>query len=159
MSVSLGLGFFSSRAVADMICPDWQYPHWTTSRSTHAFCTAFAARDDKPSIVVTWRLATAETGAEHERNVCPSTWTVQAPHCAIPHPYLVPVRPRSSRITHSSGVFGSPSNSRRVPFMLSVIAMRNSSCQEGRRVGDDCQDAGQAAPDSIHAAIKAPSCA
>src|ERR1700682_2034614 len=123
MSVSLGLGFFSSRAVADMICPDWQYPHWTTSRSTHAFCTAFAARDDKPSIVVTWRLATAETGAEHERNVCPSTWTVQAPHCAIPHPYFVPVRPRSSRITHSSGGSGSAPNSRRVPFMLRVIAM------------------------------------
>src|SRR4029077_5303992 len=123
MSVSLGLGFFSSSAVADMICPDWQYPHCTTSRSTHAFCTAFAARDDKPSTVVTWRLATAETGAEHERNVCPSTWTVQAPHCAMPHPYLVPVRPRSSRITHSSGVFGSPSNSRRVPFMMSVMAM------------------------------------
>jgi len=68
MSVSLGLGFFSSKAVADMICPDWQYPHCTTSRSTHAFCTAFAARDDKPSIVVMVRLATAETGAEHERN-------------------------------------------------------------------------------------------
>src|SRR6202030_75687 len=124
MSVSLGLGFFSSRAVADMICPDWQYPHCTTSRSTHAFCTAFAARDDKPSMVVTWRLATAETGAEHERNVCPSTWTVQAPHCAMPHPYLVPVRPTSSRMTHSSGVFGSPSNSRRVPLMLSVMDMR-----------------------------------
>src|ERR1700675_3383147 len=133
MSVSLGLGFFSSRAVADMICPDLQYPHCTTSRSTHAFCTAFAARDDKPSIVVTWRFATAETGAEHERNVCPSTWTVQAPHCAIPHPYLVPVRPRSSRITHSSGVSGSPSNSRRVPLMLSVTDMQSSSFKEGRR--------------------------
>src|ERR1700737_724111 len=134
MSVSLGLGFFSSRAVADMICPDWQYPHWTTSRSTHAFCTAFAARDDKPSIVVTCRLATAETGAEHERNVCPSTWTVQAPHCAMPHPYLVPVRPTSSRITHSSGVSGSPSNSRRVPLMLSVMDMQSSSYR-GRMPG------------------------
>src|SRR6202165_3766940 len=134
MSVSLGLGFFSSRAVADMICPDWQYPHCTTARSPHAFCTAFAARDDRPSIVVTWRLATAETGAEQERNVCPSTWTVRAPHCAMPHPYLVPVRPTSSRMTHSSGVSGSPSNSRRVPLMLSVMDMQSSSYR-GRMPG------------------------
>src|SRR5204862_7061030 len=98
------------------------HPHCTSARSTYAFPTAFAARDDRLSIVVTWRPATAETGAEHERNVCPSTWTVQAPHCAIPHPYLVPVRPSSSRMTHSSGVFGSPSKSRRVPLMLSVMA-------------------------------------
>src|ERR1700674_823797 len=126
MSVSFGLGFFSRSAVADMICPDWQYPHCTTSRSTHAFCTAFAARDDKPSIVVTWRLATAETGAEQERNVCPSTWTVHAPHCAIPHPYLVPVRPSASRMTHNSGVSGSPLKSRRVPLMLSVIDILSS---------------------------------
>src|SRR5258708_24058157 len=72
-------------------------------------------------MVVTGRPATAETGAEHERNVCPSTWTVHAPHCAIPQPYLVPVRPSSSRMTHSSGVCGSPSNSRRVPLMSSVM--------------------------------------
>src|SRR6202049_3182464 len=160
MSVSLGLGFFSRSAVADMICPDWQYPQCTTSRLTHAFCTAFAARDDKPSIVVTWRLATAETGAEHERNVCPSTWTVQAPHCAIPHPYLVPVRPRSSRMTQSSGVSGSPSNSRRVPLMLSVMDMLKLLVSEKDAWrGGSRQDAGQAAPDSIHAAINAPSCA
>src|SRR6202790_854678 len=118
MSVSLGLGFFSRSAVADMICPDWQYPHCTTSRSTHAFCTAFAARDDKPSIVVTWRLATAETGAEHERNGWPSTWTVQAPHCAMPQPYLVPVRPIFSRIAQSTGASGSTSTSIVLPLIV-----------------------------------------
>src|SRR5258708_4837358 len=26
-------------------------------------------------------------------------WTVQAPHCAMPQPYLVPVIPRTSRMT------------------------------------------------------------
>jgi hypothetical protein len=33
-----------------------------------------------------------------ERIAAPSIWTVQAPHCAMPHPYLVPVRPTFSRI-------------------------------------------------------------
>ena len=35
--------------------------------------------------------------------------TVQAPHCAMPQPYFVPVMPMLSRITHSSGVSGSMS--------------------------------------------------
>jgi hypothetical protein len=32
---------------------------------------------------------------------------VQAPHWAMPQPYFVPVIPRWSRSTHSSGVDGS----------------------------------------------------
>ena len=41
----------------------------------------------------------------------PSTCTVQAPHWAIPQPYLVPIRPSWSRSTQSSGVSGSASTS------------------------------------------------
>src|SRR5882762_2481009 len=93
---------------------------------------------------------TADTGVTHDRVGAPLTCTVHAPHCAIPQPYLVPVRPSSSRMTHSSGVCGSPSNSRRVPVMLRVMDMQSSLCD---------QDLGQAAPVSIHAAINAPSCA
>src|SRR5437870_12340789 len=52
---------------------------------------------------------TALTGTEHERIGTPLTCTVQAPHCAMPQPYLVPVRPTFSRNTHSSGVLGSTS--------------------------------------------------
>ena len=37
----------------------------------------------------------------------PFPWTEQAPHCARPQPYLVPVRPSSSRITHRRGVSAS----------------------------------------------------
>ena len=40
----------------------------------------------------------------HERVACPSTWTVQAPHRAMPQPNLVPLMPISSRRTHSRGV-------------------------------------------------------
>src|SRR5262249_43892696 len=44
--------------------------------------------------------------------------TVQAPHWAMPRPYLVPVRPTSSRIAHNSGVLGSTSTSCAVPLMV-----------------------------------------
>jgi hypothetical protein len=51
----------------------------------------------------------ARTGITHERTALPSTWTVQAPHWAMPQPYLVPVSPRTSRKTQSSGISGSTS--------------------------------------------------
>src|SRR5256885_15743553 len=53
--------------------------------------------------------ATALTGTEQDRIATPSTWTVQAPHWAMPQPYLVPVRPTLSRNAQSSGVSGSTS--------------------------------------------------
>ena len=59
---------------------------------------------------------TAETGREQERTATPSRWTVQAPHCAMPQPYFVPVRPTCSRITQRSGVSGSASTSRTTPL-------------------------------------------
>jgi hypothetical protein len=51
---------------------------------------------------------------------------VQAPHKAAPQPNLVPVRPTSSRITHSNGVSGSALTETVVPFRLKLIAMFNS---------------------------------
>src|SRR2546425_6002436 len=51
------------------------------------------------------RVPTAETGSTHERTASPPKCTVQAPHCAMPHPNFVPVIPRLSRRTHRSGVF------------------------------------------------------
>src|SRR5262249_45935372 len=37
ISESVGCGLRASSAEADMIWPDWQYPHCTTSRSSQAF--------------------------------------------------------------------------------------------------------------------------
>ena len=54
-------------------------------------------------------LITLLTGNTQERVARPLTCTVQAPHWAMPQPYLVPVRPRVSRSTHNSGVPGSAS--------------------------------------------------
>jgi hypothetical protein len=65
--------------------------------------------------------AAALTGIEQERMGAPSTWTVQAPHCAMPQPYLVPVNPTFSRITHRSGVSGSTSTLCDWPLIVSEI--------------------------------------
>src|SRR5712692_1648497 len=56
---------------------------------------------------------------EQERCTSSLMCTEQAPHCAIPQPYLVPVRPTCSRMTHKSGVSASTSTSCTLPFMLS----------------------------------------
>jgi hypothetical protein len=57
-------------------------------------------------------------GRTQERTAWPSTCTVQAPHWAMPQPYLVPVRPSCSRITHRSGVSSSTSTSRALPLIV-----------------------------------------
>jgi hypothetical protein len=36
MSASVGSGVLASSADADMIWPDWQYPHWGTSSAIQA---------------------------------------------------------------------------------------------------------------------------
>src|ERR1700736_6350851 len=65
--------------------------------------------------------AARDTGATHDRIASPSRWTVQAPHCAMPHPYLVPVRPRFSRKTQSKGVEASTSRFTCCRFKLKEI--------------------------------------
>src|SRR5262245_51753789 len=71
---------------------------------------------------------------EQERTTCPFRCTEQAPHCATPQPYLVPVRPTCSRMTHSSGVLGSACTSRVFPLMFSLAMLFSSvgSCNSIR---------------------------
>src|SRR5688572_18521318 len=59
----------------------------------------------------------------HERTATPSKWIVQAPHTPCPQPYLVPVRPATSRRYQSSGVPGSPSKERLSPFTVRVAIL------------------------------------
>ena len=65
--------------------------------------------------------AAAVTGVTHERTGWPSMCTVQAPHWAIPQPYLVPVRSSESRSTHNSGVSGSTSTCCALPLTFRAI--------------------------------------
>ena len=99
-----------------MIWPLWQYPHWTTSSRLQASWTASATGPFTPSIVTTSRSPTWERGVMQARTASPPTCTVHAPHWAIPQPYLVPVRRRSSRKTQSSGVSGVDVTSRELPL-------------------------------------------
>ena len=127
ISASLGAGLFYSSAAADMIWPDWQYPHCGTCSSIHAACTALPAGLCNPSIVVIFRPATDASVVTHDRTGWPSRCTVQAPHIAIPHPNFVPVRRALSRIAQRSGMSGSAS--RVVVFSLSknVVGIGDSA--------------------------------
>src|SRR4030081_3241609 len=127
MSLSRGFGFFLSSAAAAMIWPDWQYPHCGTSSAAHAFCTGCELLAERPSMVTIRSLAlTLPPGIEHDRRTSPLICTEHAPHCATPQPYLVPVRPTCSRMTHSRGVSASACTSNvfalTLSFAMSVLS-------------------------------------
>src|SRR6266849_10220637 len=126
MSASVGLGFLESRATADMICPDWQYPHCGTSSSSQASCTGWLPSTESPSMVVTFLPATLEIAVMQERVASPLICTVQAPQSAMPQPNFVPVMFRVSRSTQSSGMSGLTSTDWGLPFRVKVMAMETS---------------------------------
>ncbi|GAB5541768.1 MAG: hypothetical protein SangKO_015280 [Sandaracinaceae bacterium] len=64
--------------------------------------------------------STRAMGSTHERTGSPSTCTVHAPHCEMPQPYFVPVRPSVSRSTQRSGVSSDTSTVTGLPFTWSV---------------------------------------
>ena len=53
----------------------------------------------RPSMVTTSDLPTSPTDTTQERTGCPSTRTVQAPHCDSPQPNFAPLSARSLRST------------------------------------------------------------
>src|SRR5215813_14125211 len=79
-------------------------------------------------MVVIFLPSTAATGITQERTAAPSRCTVQAPHCAMPHPYLVPVRPACSRIAHNSGVLGSTLSSTVFPLIVNRAMASSRNC-------------------------------
>src|SRR5215210_4159151 len=74
------------------------------------------------------RLPTAcEAEVWQERTALPSICTVQAPHRPEPQPYLVPVSLTCSRMTQSSGVWGSASALAGLPLIVKAIVISFSS--------------------------------
>src|SRR5258706_13926445 len=71
---------------------------------SHADWTACPTRPCNPSMGVTLRFATDASGSRHENVASPSRWTVHARQSVLPHPNFVPVMPRWSRSTQSTGV-------------------------------------------------------
>src|SRR5437870_12355511 len=72
-------------------------------------------------MVVTSLPAARETGVTHDRTASPLRWTVHAPHNAIPQPNFVPVNPKFSRTTQSSGVSGLTSTDCGFPLTFNRI--------------------------------------
>src|SRR6266446_5913633 len=126
MTASVGLGFFESRATADMIFPDWQYPHCGTSSSIQACCTGWLPSTERPSMVVIFLPATLEIAVMQERVASPLMCTVQAPQRAIPHPNFVPVMFNVSRSTQRRGMSGLTSTDWGLPFRVKLMAMGSS---------------------------------
>src|SRR5882762_9292449 len=129
MSASVGFGFLLSSATADMICPDWQYPHCGTSSSIQACCTGWLPSAERPSIVVTFFPATLEIAVMQERVASPLMCTVHAPQSAMPQPNFVPVMFSVSRSTQSSGMSGLTSTDCDLPFKVKLMAMESSYCR------------------------------
>ena len=74
-----------------------------------------------PSMVVIFSEALIDSAGRTQLRVgAPLISTVQAPHCEMPHPYLVPVRPSCSRMTQSNGVPGSAWYCITLPLRLRV---------------------------------------
>ncbi len=88
-------------------------------------------------MVVIFLPTAALTGMPQERTGTPSMCTVQAPHCATPQPYLVPVRPTCSRSTHRSGVSASTSTECSLPFTLSLNMAIGTFLLEAARMRRD----------------------
>src|SRR5712691_8229114 len=84
-------------------------------------------------MVVTALPATADAGMLHERIAWPSIMTVQAPHCAMPQLYFVPVIFSESRRTHRSGVSGSTSTVWAMPLTIREIDMSVPSYLRGNQ--------------------------
>ena len=97
-----GEGFSCRRAVADMMKPGVQKPHWSAARSTKACCTLVSCPSfASPSTVVMCMPSSSGASTRQALIGLPSTITVQAPHSPAPQPSLVPVRASSSRRTRS----------------------------------------------------------
>jgi hypothetical protein len=73
------------------------------------------------SILVIAAPFSVSTVVMQHRVATPSTITVQAPHCAMPQPYFIPVRPSVSRKTQSSGVSDSTSTVWSAPLMFRSV--------------------------------------
>src|SRR5574343_125447 len=158
MSASLGLGLVLSRALTAMIMPLWQKPHWGTSSLAQAFCTGWLPFLDRPSMVTIFSLPVSEaSGRTQLRVATPSMCTVQAPHWAMPQPYLVPVMLSCSRSTHSSGVSASASTSRTLPLTLS-FAMRVSSGEWIARVRQCHPGSNRFIEDFVWSCLGSPAC-
>src|SRR6266436_5778441 len=123
ISEDVGLGFACRSATLLMIIPGVQKAHWKAPASRKACCTGCRRPSfSSPSMVVIDFPTPALTWTWQERRGAPSIKTVHAPHCPSPQPYLLPVRPSSSRSTVNREVSGGYRTGNLLPFTSSSIS-------------------------------------
>ena len=120
ISSLVGEEFSFKNAEAVIIWPAWQYPHWGTSISFQASWTGWVPLSESPSIVVIDSSFNEESVIEQLLTATLFTWTVHAPHWAIPQPNFVPTRFSSSLKTQRRGVSLSTFTIIFLPLMFSV---------------------------------------
>ena len=96
ISASSGEGFLSRRALADMMKPGVQKPHWTAPALAKEYTRAETpASSERASMVTTLPPSRSFIFVLQARTDFPSTMTVQAPQCPSLQPFLVPVSLRT----------------------------------------------------------------
>jgi hypothetical protein len=120
IAASVGVRSAASSATTDITMPGVQYPHCSDRASTNAACTAWRCPSRaNPSTVATALPSSVSRSTMQARTATPSQSTVHAPHCPSPHPYLAPVRRRSSRSASSSVRPDGSSSVCSVPLIMS----------------------------------------
>ena len=106
MSARLGFGLLASSAAAEIRMPGQAIAALAGLLVEQRLLQRMQPRRRRtsPSTVVTVLPATVATSREQEYSGLPSISTMQAPHCSVPQPNLLPRRSSSSRSTESSGV-------------------------------------------------------
>ncbi len=81
--------------------PGEQKPHWVAPEEIQARCRGWSFPGvPSPSMVVIWSpSSTRFILYTQDRTNLPFKMTLQAPHCPVPHPTLVPVSPSCPRST------------------------------------------------------------
>src|SRR5215213_8592463 len=124
ISSSEGRGVLLSSAVAVMIMPGVQNPHWRPCSLLNPCCNRLrSAPLEIPSIVVTSCPFALTASTVQDLTGSPSRCTVHAPQLEVSHPQWVPVSPKVSRMKWTSRRRGSTSASRDSPFTLTCILM------------------------------------
>src|SRR5712692_2847841 len=129
ISSSLGFGLCWINSYAVIRKPGVQKPHCSPCFSQKAFWRGCSSPPwANPSTVITSWLLACTANIKHERTLCPSTSTVQAPQAPCSQPRFVPVNPKSSRKTSASKRRGSTTRRWVSPFTVKRIITKSSSC-------------------------------
>src|SRR5208337_2466969 len=125
LRTSSRVGFLCSsrRALADMMNPAVQNPHWAPPYAIQETCSGcrFSAVPIPSIVVISALSGTVVILTVHDLMSLPLIITEQAPHCPCAHPTLQPVRSSCCRSTSASDFSGSTIIERLMPLTLKIV--------------------------------------